>query len=315
MSEVEQIRSFNRFYTRKIGLLAKHLPQSNLTLAEARILYELAQTDEQTAAAIIRTLGMDKAHASRIVARFDDAGLLTRRVNPNHGKQKLLSLTAKGRKTFRRLNQGTLAQIAAIIEPLTTDERERLTRNMRGIQALLQAKPALAREIRFRRPRVGELSWIAHRQAILYQREYGWDWTYEGLALQILGDFIAHFDEAREDAWTAEIQDRIVGSVFLMKTNDPEVAKLRLLYVEPESRGLGVGRRLVRLCLERAREMNYQKLTLWTNDVLVSARKIYQAAGFQLLDENPHRSFGKDLIGQTWELDLREGGSIDEPFR
>ena len=306
MNLVERVRSFNRFYTREIGLLAEHLPQSDLSLAEARVLYELAQSKEQTAADIIRSLGMDKAHVSRIVARFRDAGLLKTRVSPKHGKQKLLSLTAAGRKAFKRLNDGTESQIEELLAPLTVAHRQRLARYMREIQAVLQTRPASAEHVLFRPLRVGDLGWITHSQAVLYAQEYGWDWTYEGLVAQILGSFAANFDAAREDAWVSELNDQVVGSVFLMKSDDPELAKLRLLYVDPAARGLGIGSRLVQLCVERARELGYRQLTLWTNDVLVSARKIYQAAGFKLAEENRHHSFGKDLVGQTWVLDLTE---------
>jgi len=306
MSLVEQIRSFNRFYTREIGLLAEHLPQSNLSLAEARVLYELAQSGEQTAADIIRTLGMDKAHVSRIVARFRNAGLLKSRPSPEHGKHTLLSLTAAGKKAFKHLNEGTESQIKSLLAPLTAENRRRLARDMQEIKSVLNSKPKSADKVRFRSIKVGDLGWITHRQAVLYEQEYGWDWTYEGLVSQILGNFAAHFDPNREDAWVAELDDQVVGSVFLMKADDPHVAKLRLLYVDPAARGLGIGSRLVQMCIERARELGYNTLELWTNDVLVSARKIYQAAGFTLQKENRHRSFGKDLVGQTWALDLKK---------
>ncbi|MBV8820161.1 MAG: MarR family transcriptional regulator [Acidobacteriaceae bacterium] len=306
MSLVEQVRSFNRFYTRKIGLLAEHLPESDLTLAEARVVYELAQRGEQTAAEIVRSLGMDKAHVSRIIGRFRDAGLLKSRVSPEHGKQKLLTLTTAGRKVFKRLNDGTEAQIEALVEPLTPDSRQRLEKAMSEIEAALEGKPVPAENVRIRGLRVGDLGWVAHRQAVLYAQEYGWDWSYEGLAAQILGNYAAQFDGAREDAWIAEMGDQVVGSVFLMKTADPAVGKLRLLYVDPCARGMGIGSRLVEMCIARARELGYRQLTLWTNDVLVSARKIYEAAGFKLQEENRHHSFGKDLVGQTWTLDLAE---------
>ena len=304
MSIVDQVRSFNRFYTREIGLLAKHLPASNCTLAEARVLYELAQVPEQTAADMIRTLKMDKAHVSRIVSRFVNAGLVKRRVSPEHGKQKLLSLTAAGKKSFKKMNDGTVAQIGALVQPLSAESRRRLARNMRDIQRVLQPRSQSPQEVRIRPLKVGDLGWIAHRQGVLYHQEYGWDWTYEGLVSQILGSFCAQFDPHREDAWIAERNGEIVGSVFLMKTDDPAVGRLRLLYVEPSARGLGLGSRLVRLCIQRARELHYPKLVLWTNKVLLAARKIYQAEGFHLTAENRHRSFGKDLVGQTWELEL-----------
>jgi DNA-binding MarR family transcriptional regulator/GNAT superfamily N-acetyltransferase len=309
MSVVDQVRSFNRFYTREIGLLAEHLPASDLSLAEARVLYELAQTGELTAAAIVRALGMDKAHVSRIVARFRTSGFLRSRTSPVHGKQKLLSLTTRGRKTFAKLNRGTHSQIEAILSPVPPEDRQRLVDSMQAIQAVLQPRSESAESVHLRALRLGDLGWITHRQAILYHREYGWDWTYEGLVSQILGDFAAHYDSNREDAWVAELGGSIAGSVFLMKTDDTDIAKLRLLYVEPSARGLGIGTRLVRTCVERARALGYQKLMLWTNAVLISARRIYEATGFILLKEEQHRSFGHELVGQTWMLDLTTSSS------
>lgn len=303
-SLVAQIRSFNRFYTREIGLLAEHLSGSEFTLAEARVLYELAQTQEQTSADIVRNLRMDKAHISRIVARFQNCGLVKSRVSPEHGKRKLISLTAAGKKTFRRLNESTEQQIKNLVAPIETTQRLRLAKGMRDVQRVLTAEVPSSKDVKFRALKVGDLGWIAHKQAVLYQKEYGWDWTYEGLVCRILGDFVSHFDPTREDAWIADLHGEMVGSIFLMKSDDPQVAKLRLLFVDPSARGLGVGSRLVRKCIERARELGYRKLTLWTNDILVSARKIYQAAGFTLVEENHHHSFGKDLVGQTWVLDL-----------
>jgi len=176
---------------------------------------------------------------------------------------------------------------------------------MEDIQKLHSAKKTPREDVQLRPLKVGDLGWITHRQAVLYNQEYGWDWTYEGLVAQILGDFATRFDAAREDAWVADLNGEVVGSVFLMKSNDAHVAKLRLLYVDPSARGLGIGSRLVKKCVERARELGYDKLTLWTNDVLVSARKIYQSVGFTLVEENRHHSFGKDLVGQTWTLDLK----------
>jgi DNA-binding MarR family transcriptional regulator/N-acetylglutamate synthase-like GNAT family acetyltransferase len=270
------------------------------------VLYELAQAREQTAADIIRNLGMDKAHISRIVARFQNASLVKSRISPQHGKHKLLSLTAKGRKAFQRLNDGTESQIEALVAPLISEHRQRLATDMQDIQKLLSAKATSPDDVQLRSLKVGDLGWITHRQAALYEQEYGWDWTYEGLVAQILGAFAVHFDQTREDAWIANLHGAVVGSVFLMKSTDAQVAKLRLLYVDPSARGLGIGSRLVQKCIARARELGYEKLTLWTNDTLVSARKIYQAAGFTLLEENRHHSFGKDLVGQTWVLDLRD---------
>jgi DNA-binding MarR family transcriptional regulator/GNAT superfamily N-acetyltransferase len=309
MSTVDQVRSFNRFYTREIGLLAEHLPSSELSLAEARVLYELAQSQELTAADIIRTLGMDKAHVSRIIARFRARKLVKSRTSPEHAKQKLLSLTATGRRLFAAVNRGTNSQVEELLARIPLDERPRLVAGMQTIQTLLKPEEVHANAVQLRSPRVGDLGWITSRQAILYEREYGWDWTYEALVARILGEFVVQYDANREDAWIAETDGNVVGSVFLMKTEDPHTAKLRLLYVEPSARGLGVGSRLVKTCVERARELRYRTLTLWTNSVLSSARHIYEREGFSLIKEERHHSFGHNLLGQTWTINL----SLTEP--
>ncbi len=300
----DEVRSFNRFYTREIGLLNAHLPESRLSLAEARVLYEIAHGEGATAAEIGRRLAMDKAHLSRIVTRFKARGLVESRASPDHGRRLALSLTDAGRTTFAALDRGTRTQIDAILEPLDEDRRRRLVSAMGDIRAVLDADRAPLGDIRLRSLEPGDLGWIVHRQALLYHRDYGWDWSYEGLVAGILADFVAGYDAAREDAWVAEHRGTVAGSVFLVKSTDPIEAKLRLLYVEPSARGLGIGRALVDRCIARAREIGYGRLTLWTNDVLVAARRIYQAAGFHLVSEAAHRSFGHDLIGQTWALDL-----------
>jgi DNA-binding MarR family transcriptional regulator/N-acetylglutamate synthase-like GNAT family acetyltransferase len=306
MTLTDEVRSFNRFYTREIGLLNRSLPATDLSLPEARVLYELAQPPEggKTAAEIGRTLGMDKAHLSRIVARLRAHGLAASRISPDHRKHRLLTLTDAGAKTFAAAEAAARAQVDALLEPIAFPARARVVEAMRLIRATLEDREAERQDIRLRPLRVGDVGWIIHRQAVLYHQEYGWDWTYEGLASRILGDFIEEFDPAREDGWVAERGGAVAGSVFLMKSDDPRIGKLRLLYVEPSARGAGVGHRLVARCIARAREFGYRELTLWTNDVLVAARRIYQAAGFRLVSEAPHRSFGHDLVGQNWTLDL-----------
>jgi DNA-binding MarR family transcriptional regulator/GNAT superfamily N-acetyltransferase len=306
MNAVAEIRSFNRFYTRLIGLLNEHLPASDFTLAEARVIYELATGGEQTAAELCRILDMDKAHLSRIVARFRGRGLIESRVNPAHGKQLLLSLTAEGQRAFAAADQGSRTQMEHLLSPLGREAQQDLIASMRRIRQTIESKQDRAATVRLRAPRPGDLGWITHRQAVLYHQEYGWDWTYEGLVAQIFAGFIAEFDPAKEDGWVAELDGAIVGSIFLMKSPDPAIAKLRLLYVEPQARGLGIGAKLVTACIERAKQLGYEKMTLWTNDILVSARRLYQAAGFVLTAEEKHHSFGKDLVGQTWILDLRD---------
>jgi DNA-binding MarR family transcriptional regulator/GNAT superfamily N-acetyltransferase len=306
MTLVDEVRAFNRFYTREIGLLDKHLPASDLSLPEARVLYELANAegDGRTAAGIGRALRMDKAHLSRIVARFRARGLVRSQASPEHGRHVLLSLSEAGRRTFAELEAGTRAQMETLLLPLDQDRRERLTAAMRVIRSVLAPDKAGGDEIRLRNLVPGDLGWIIHRQAVLYHEEYGWDWTYEGLISDIIGKFVAEHDPTRDAAWIAEFRGLIIGSVFLIRSEDPAVAKLRLLYVEPAARGRGVGRRLVDACVVRAREIGYRQLTLWTNDVLTSARRIYEAAGFHLASESPHHSFGCDLVGQIWTRPL-----------
>jgi DNA-binding MarR family transcriptional regulator/GNAT superfamily N-acetyltransferase len=306
MTLTDEVRSFNRFYTREIGLLERHLPASALSLPEARVLYELAHAPEVgcTAAEIGRRLRMDKAHLSRIVARLRARKLVASRVSEAHGKHVLLSLTNAGRAAFAAAEGGARAQVDALLSPVDATGRERLVKAMRDVRAVLGDRETQDGEPRLRSLAPGDIGWIVHRQTVLYHQEYGWDWTYEGLASRILGAFVAEFDPTKEDGWVAERRGAIVGSIFLMTGDEPGVARLRLLYVEPSARGLGLGRTLVDACITRARELGYRRLTLWTNDVLVSALRIYQAAGFRLTHEAPHHSFGHDLVGQTWVLEL-----------
>jgi DNA-binding MarR family transcriptional regulator/GNAT superfamily N-acetyltransferase len=306
MDFVDELRGFNRYYTREIGLLEPHLPESDLTLAEARVLYELAQRDGQTAADLSRTLAMDKAQVSRILVRLGRRGYVRSHASPEHAKRRLLFLTDAGRTTFAALDRGARDQMEAILRRIEPDARPRLIAAVREVRSVLGTQGSLDGGVRFRKPAPGDLGFIAQRQMLLYAREYGWDWTFEGLVCEILAKFIAHFDDRKEDAWIAERGGAIVGSVFLMRSDDPATGKLRLLYVEPNARGLGIGRQLVDACVRRASELGYAKVMLWTNDVLVSARRIYQTAGFVLAEESPHHSFGHDLIGQTWTLDLGE---------
>lgn len=300
---VADIRRFNRFYTRRIGLLDEHLPGSSLALPEARIVYELARGPARTAAELCRSLDMDKGHLSRVVARLASRGLVTGEPSPGHARHRRLALTPEGLATFEVLERGTVGQIEALLDAMPSGSVPRLLGAMREVEAIMSCAEATA-PFALRDPRPGDLGHITARQAALYAAEYGWDWTYEGLVASILGRFVETFDPAHEQAWVAERAGAVAGSVFLMRGDDPEVARLRLLYVEPSARGLGLGSALVDACIGRAREIGYRGLTLWTNDVLVSARRIYQAAGFALVDEQAHRSFGKDLVGQTWRLSL-----------
>lgn len=301
ISTVDAIRSFNRFYTRRIGLLAEHLPASEATLAEARVVYELAQR-EQPATELAHSLGMDRAHLSRLLARLKARDQVAERPDPLHGKRRILSLTPAGSAAFAALDAGTRAQIAALLAPVGPAGERRLVAAMAEIHSILRIGRAPAPALR--EVRVGDLGWITHRQGLLYHEEYGFDWTYEALVAETLGRYAKTFDPAREGGWVADDCGEIVGSVFLMATDDPAVARLRLLYVEPRARGRGVGRMLVDRCILAAREAGYARLTLWTNDILLAARSIYERAGFVLEREAPHRSFGVDLVGQDFYLEL-----------
>ncbi|MGH7002927.1 MAG: bifunctional helix-turn-helix transcriptional regulator/GNAT family N-acetyltransferase [Alphaproteobacteria bacterium] len=305
MDTIEEFRSFNRFFTRKVGLLDRHLLASGYTLAEARVLYELANSGEQTAAELGRSLDMDKAHLSRILSRFDARKLIHIRPSALHRRQRLLSLTAAGERAFAALDRSSQDQAAQMLAPLDDARRSRVAASMRQIRRLLEPDTVSAGDVIYRGLQPGDLGRIIERQMVLYREDCGWDWTFEGLVCGIMGKFVAQFDPAREDAWVAEHAGSMAGSIFLMKSDDPATAKLRLLYVEPAARGLGIGRTLVATCIDRARELGYRNLTLWTNDILVSARRLYQSFGFRLTAEEKHHSFGKDLVGQTWVLDLK----------
>jgi len=301
--QIERVRSFNRFYTRHIGLLNEGLLESAFSLTEARVLYELAHRGPVTAADLGRELGLDAGYLSRLLKRFGAHGLTRRTPSKDDGRQFLLSLTDKGLAAFEPLNQASAAQVATMLSRLSAGERERLTQAMTTVEHLVGDGPRPDRPYILRPHRPGDIGWIAHRQGILYAQEYGWDETFEALVAEIAAAFVRNFDPARERCWIAERDGEIVGSVFLVRSSD-EVAKLRLLYVEPSARGLGLGGRLTEECIAFARDRGYKTLTLWPNDVLMAARRIYQAKGFRLVKEEQHHSFGKDLVGQTWDLVL-----------
>jgi DNA-binding MarR family transcriptional regulator/GNAT superfamily N-acetyltransferase len=301
-TDIATLRSFNRVYTRQLGLLEPHLDKSPFTLSEARILYELANQVDQTGAELSRTLRLDPAQISRTLNRFVDRGLVITREDPLHGRHQLLSLTPAGHAAFVALNDNTCKAIGGLLDNLPPYRRSRLLQAAETIDCIFdQAAPAKP-VLRDLRP--GDLGMVTARQAILYAEDYGWNSEYEVLVARILAEFRQKFDPAREAAWIAELDAQMVGSIFLVAGSEFGVGKLRLLYVEPEARGAGVGKALVAACIERAREVGYERLDLWTNSILTAARRIYEHAGFELVDEAPHHSFGHDLIGQTWSLKL-----------
>lgn len=301
--QIRTVREFNRFYTRQLGLLNKDYLSSAWTLTEVRVLFEIATRERVTARRIANDLRLDEAYLSRILAKFQRRRLIKRNRSARDARQQLIGITPTGRTAFRTLDRSATQQIERMLAPLVGADRAALVDSMVRLQELLQPNREIQTPYSIRPLQIGDVGWITHRQGILYAEEYGWDATYEALVAEILGAFVKAFDSKREAAWIAEMRGNIVGSVFLVRASD-QIAKLRLLYVEPSARGLGLGKRLASLCIEGARERGYHTLTLWTNDVLVAARRIYEAVGFRLTVEEPHRSFGKDLVGQTWELNL-----------
>ncbi|AID29358.2 DNA-binding MarR family transcriptional regulator/N-acetylglutamate synthase-like GNAT family acetyltransferase [Mesorhizobium sp. USDA 4775] len=300
---IDAVRAFNRFYTRQIGLLDEGLLQSAFSLTEARVLYELAHRDGLTATDLGRDLGLDAGYVSRLLKKFERDDLISRSTLVSDARQSSIALTPAGRNAFAPLNKGSHDQVAALLDRLPASEQDRLVKSMRTVQALLDESAEPKIPYLLRPLQIGDIGWITRRQGLLYAQDYGWDETYEALVAEILAAFVKSFDPKWERSWIAERDGEVVGSVFVVRKS-PEVAKLRLLYVEPSTRGLGIGARLVDECIAFARAKGYKTLTLWTNDILGSARRIYQAAGFKLIDEERHHSFGKDLVGQTWDLDL-----------
>jgi len=300
---ITAVRAFNRFYTRKLGVLDQHLGQSPFSLSEARVLYELAHRDDLAAKEIGIELGLDPGYLSRIVQSFDEKGLITRRPLPADRRQYQLSLTAKGRQTFAKLNLSSQNEVAAMLAQLSAGDATRLTQAMATIEAVLDPRRSQPAAFVLRSHRVGDMGWVISRQAAAYAADYNWDISYEALVAEICAQFIKNYDAAREHCWIAEVGGEPVGSIFLVKATDA-IAKLRLLQVEKKARGLGVGRALVEQCIQGARERGYSKMTLWTQSILLAARGIYQNAGFKLVKEEKHHSFGADLVGETWELDL-----------
>lgn len=302
--QISAIRAFNRFYTRKIGVL-DGMASRPFALAEARVLYELAHRERLTATDIRKELGLDAGYLSRILRGFERQNLVKREASKEDERQRILSLTPKGRKAFTPLNDRSNSDVASMLEGLSPAQRKQLVEAVQTIGRLLGDEKELRTPYLLRQHQPGDLAWIVERQAILYVEEYGWDGSYEGLAAEIIARFIKNYDAKRERCWIAERDGHRVGAVLVANASG-NIAQIRLLHVEAEARGLGIGRRLVDECVRFACQAGYHKMILWTQSILQAARHIYRQAGFEIVRQEQHHSFGKDLTAETWELDLRK---------
>ncbi len=300
---IEAIRAFNRFYTRQIGLLQEGLLDSQYSLTEVRILYELAHGNGITAKNLAQTLGLDPGYLSRILRKFHEHGLIDKEPKETDQRAVVLTLTAKGRNTFKPLDRASSDQVKALFARLPESEQKKLIASMATIRDVLGDGDDASESYVLRPPQPGDMGWVVHRHGALYAQEYGWDERFEALVAEIAAEFVKNFDPKHERCWIAERKGEIVGSVFLVK-KDAVTAKLRLLYVEPSARGLGIGKRLVDECIRFAKQVGYQKITLWTQSCLTAARGIYENTGFHIVARHNNKSFGKELVAETWEKDL-----------
>jgi DNA-binding MarR family transcriptional regulator/GNAT superfamily N-acetyltransferase len=300
---VQVIRRFNRFYTRQIGVLQEHLLQSQFSLTEVRVLYELAHRENLTAGELCQDLGLDRGYLSRMLQNFETQGWIKTAPSPEDRRRVFLTLTVKGRKVFAPLDQRSSDEVSAMLSKLAPAQQEKLLSAMRDVERVLTPSSEGPGYI-LRTHRPGDMGWVVWRHGLLYSKEYSYDERFEALVAEIVAEFVEKFDSTRERCWIAEKDGTNVGSVFLVK-NSKSVAKLRLLLVEPSARGLGIGKRLVEECVRFAREAGYKKIMLWTQSELTAARRIYEGAGFNLVGEEKHQSWSrKDLVAETWELKL-----------
>lgn len=305
LESVNAVRAFNRFYTRRIGVLQERPFESPFSLTEVRILYEIAHCKDVTAAFLCKQLGLDAGYVSRTLRRLEERRLIQRATSISDARQSVVGLTRLGQQTFAALDAKSSSDVGDLLNSVPPTEQPRLVGAMRTIQRLLgddrERQDGAPYLLRPHQP--GDMGWVAHRHGVIYAREYGYDERFEGLVAKIVAEFIEHFDPKYERCWIAERDGDIVGSVFLVK-EAAVAAKLRLLYVEPAARGLGIGKRLVEECLRFARQARYKTVHLWTQSELTAARQIYQKAGFQLVRQDPHHNWGRDLVSETWEITL-----------
>lgn len=301
-ADVKAVRAFNRFYTQRIGVLKRYL-DTDFTLTEVRVLYELAHRPPLTATDLVRDLQLDAGYLSRILRRFDQHGWIARETAPHDGRQTLLRLTEAGYATFAPLQQKSRDEAADMLQAVPPAARPRLIGALQSVHRLLEPPAREQRHVVLREPRPGDMGWVVQAHGEVYAREYGFDWTFEQLVAEIVAKFIRDFDPACERAWIAEVDAERAGSVFLVRKTKT-VAKLRLLILTPEARGLGVGQRLTDACIAFARDCGYRRIELWTQSNLTAARAIYAARGFVLKDSTPNEAFGQQLVSEVWELRL-----------
>jgi DNA-binding MarR family transcriptional regulator/GNAT superfamily N-acetyltransferase len=304
-SQIATVRGFSRFYTRKLGIIEPKLLASPWTLQEARIIYEVAQHESCTATELVGTLGLDAGFLSRTLQALQRRQIVARKPSRADRRANEISLTAKGRAAFAELDRRSREEVGALLTTLDDRERAIIVNAMTTIEQVLEPPAQKPAGFMLRSHRPGDIGWIVSRHGAVYAQEYDWDISFEALAAEITAQFLRSYDSRREQCWIAEIDGEPVGSIFLVKASD-DIAKIRLLLVEKKARGLGVGRALVEQCIRFAGDAGYRSITLWTQSILIAARGIYQRAGFRRVGEQPHHSFGVDLIGETWELALRE---------
>ncbi|MGF6094721.1 bifunctional helix-turn-helix transcriptional regulator/GNAT family N-acetyltransferase [Pseudomonas sp. 18175] len=294
------VRSFNRFYTHQIGVLQEHLLQSDYSLTEIRVMYELSSHGDLTSVELCQMLGLDAGYLSRLISGFEKKGLIQKVRSTTDGRAVQLHLSELGRSVLAPLEQKTQDEVIALLQALPQAQQQQLTASMQRIQTLLQGTPP---SYLLRDPQPGDMGLVVQQQSALYTREYGWNWEFEALVAEIVAKYLREFDPACERCWIAEKDGMVVGSVFVIR-HDATTAKLRMLYVDASARGMGIGQRLVEECVRFARQAGYTRMLLWTVDILTDARKLYQKAGFELIEEEPMVSFGKSLVSQTWARTL-----------
>ncbi len=307
---VNTVRSFNRFWTKQIGVLGAGLLETQSSLTEARVLFELAQRAVTAVADLRGELDLDAGYLSRILAHFKTGKLITTEASESDARRQVVRLTAKGRRTFDSLNARSAGEIRSILRRLTEEEQRRLVGAMGSIRRVLEEKPKSSAYV-LRPLGPGDLGWVVQRHGALYAQEYAWDETFEALVARIVSDYVEQHDPRKDNAWIAEVDGAPAGCVFCVK-KDAKVAQLRLLLTEPRARGLGVGTRLVAECIRFARRAGYERMVLWTNHPLKAARRIYERAGFELVEEEKHHSFAHDLVGQNFSLTLGDGPTSGE---